>query len=170
MTKKSLYSFLYLFVLFLVYAACLKVFTGHPYFIPQLVLLSVIVFATREEFVTTLWYSFAAGFLLELFSGLFFGANLIPVVAVAMAAFFITRNLTAQQVSMPSAVSLVILGTALFPLLAFLYLLAAAGLNLTESASFADLFSWTLVWTAVMNMIFFYPVQYAQPISSEKYN
>ncbi|MBI4050201.1 MAG: rod shape-determining protein MreD [Candidatus Doudnabacteria bacterium] len=170
MNKQNLYQLLYLFFLFLIYVAGLKVFTGHPYLVPQLVFLSVIIFAVRETFIATLWYAFAAGFLLEFFSGFFFGANLLAMVIIALAAFLITRNVTSRRVVLPAAATLAALGTAIFPLVAYLYLLLMAGLNLTESVAFADLFSVNIIWAALLNVLFFYPVKYAQPVSTEKYN
>lgn len=170
MAKKNFYYFLCLLALFLIAAAAFKVFSARPYLVPQLVLLFVVSLAMREDFVRTLWFSFLAGFLLELFSVSFFGANIIGLIGAALAALIITRNLTSGRTNLLTVSFLVVLGTALFPLLAYLYLRGGAWLNLAGPVSFGDLVSARLAVTALSNVIFFYPVNYARSLLSKKYD
>lgn len=171
MNKQKFNYLILLFLLFLIEVACRKVFSGHLYLIPQFTLLFVMIFATREPFVETLWFAFLAGFFLEWFSGLFFSADIVGLALTGVAAYLLTRKLTSQQTNLFTAIFLVILGTLFFPLFVYLYLIFASSLGLTAAPAFTDLLSTRLIWTALSNSLFFYPIRfifYARPFSAEK--
>ena len=158
--KKALYYFLFIFILFLLQVSGVKVFSHAVYAIPQLMLLFVIIFALSNSFTSTLWVSFGAGFLLEWFSGAYFGSQIFAMVASALLAYFLTRNITARDISIPTAVFLVLLTTLLYGFWIYIYNLTADGLNLAQSIPFRSVFSWNLLWTCIVNLIFFWPISF----------
>lgn len=160
MTKKYIYQLLYLFVLFLLQTAALKVFAQEFFLIPHLVLLFVIIFALNHSFPQALWIGFLGGFLLELFSGQFFGAQIFSLLLIAAAVYFVTRNLTTQEISAPAIIFLVVLGTALFGFWIFSYTALASFLGIVKPAALGDLYSIKIFWSLIVNLLFFYPVRF----------
>lgn len=157
--KKLILYFIYPLLLFLLSTSAIKVFSGAYYLVPQLVLLFVIIFATTHSFAETLWMSFALGFLQELFSGVFFGAYIIAFVMTGLLVYFITRNLTAQEVSAETVIFLVVLTTFLFDFWIFGYNNLASLLGISLPLSLRHIYSAKIVWTIVVNFLFFYPLE-----------
>lgn len=160
MTKKHFYYFLYLFILFLLQAAAIKVWSGSAYIIPQLILLFVVIFALNHSLPETLWFSFGAGGLLELYSGQFFGSQIVSLVVTGLMVYFITRHLTTQELAVPMVISLVVLATGLFGLWIFLYQGLVGFLGIAPVAALKMFYSFQLIWTAILNLLFVYPVQF----------
>lgn len=157
--KKYFVYALYLLVLFLLQTAALQVWSVAVPFVPQLVLLLAIVFALAYSLPETLWFSFFAGFLLELFSAQFFGAQILAIVLTALTVYFITRRLTTQEISFLGASLLVVLSTLLLGLWIFLYDGLISFLGVTEPLSWRSLLSSKIFWTILANLLFFYPVR-----------
>lgn len=155
--RKYFYYFLFLFVLFWCEIAFSKVFPG-SYFVPQFVLLFVVVFAVGRDFQETLVMSMLGGFLGELFSGLYFGTVISSMLAASLIAYFVSRNITAQAISLSNAAVLVVSITAILPLWAFLYNLIIFGLGLADTPVFQGFYSWGLLWRVLANFLVFFPV------------
>lgn len=160
MTKKYLYYFLYPIVLFLLQTAALKVFPESAHLVPQLLLLFVVIFALSESLTQVVWMSFAVGFSQELFSGLFFGSFIAASVITGAMIYFITRNLTAQEVPPTSAGFLIALGSVVFPGLVFLFNYLGVTLNLARVFAFTDFYSARIFWTILLNIGFFFPLNF----------
>lgn len=152
--KKIIYYFLFIFILFLLQVSGVKVFSEARFLIPQLLLLFVIIFALSHSFTQTLWVSFGAGFLLEWFSGAYFGSQIFALTASGLVAYFLTRNVTTREISIPTALFLVLLTTVFFGFWIFAFNLAADGLHL------ASIFQWNVFLTCLVNLIFFWPVNF----------
>lgn len=159
MSKKYFYYFLSLLALFVLQIAALKVWTANGNWVPQLILLFVIFFALTHSLPETVWFGFLAGFLEELFSGHFFGAHIVAIILIGLLLYFVTRNLTTQEVAAPTAATLVILATLFFPLWVFSYHSLAAFLGIAEPLSPNTLYSAKVVATIVINLLFFYPIR-----------
>ena len=155
MTKKyGIYAAL-LIVLFLLHTAAVKVFQGAS-FVPDLLLLFIVLFATTRSLPESLWFAFGGGFLWELFSAEFFGAQIFALLVCSIAAYLVTRNLTAQQLGVPTAVFLVI-GTTILRLLAvFVYQLVAASLDLASVIPAGVFLNAGLVSLLIANLLAFY--------------
>lgn len=157
MKRHYFYNLLWLVILFIVQAAALKVFAGKYHFVPQLTLVFVVLFAIRHSYLETLWFSFAAGFLNEIFSGRAFGGDILAMVGAGLLIYFFTRKLTAREIVLPTVFFLVILATAVFHVLAAGYSmllgLAAIGVGVKLSSLYVGFFS-----TLFMNLLFFYPI------------
>ena len=158
--KKYLYHILFLLVLFLIQNSLATVFSPEARLVPEFLLLAVTVFSLTHSLQESLWYGFAAGFLMEIFSGLFFGADTFGLVLVALAVYLVTRNLTAQDISAVAAVFLVIAATGFFAVATFLFQRLFVFFGLTAAVNPGQFFPLTLVWTAVVNATFFYPVKF----------
>lgn len=158
MTKRYLYHILFLLALFVLQAAAIKVWAFSIYAVPEIVMIFVIIFALSHSFPETLWFAFGAGFLLEFFSAEFFGAQIWAMVLTGALVYAATRYLTAQEISIPTAIALVAGGTVLFGLWIFLYSALGAVLGIVPVASLSQLYSWRIVWTILINILFFYPV------------
>lgn len=150
MAKKYLVSFIYLLVLFLVQVAATEVFSENLHLIPQLILLFVVVFALSHTLVETLWVSFLAGFLLEFFSGVIFGAQIFTLVGVGLGVYFLTSRLTVRDITVPTALLLVGLTSLVFSFGVFVFHFATA---------MANFYTAKLIWTVILNLLFFYPVR-----------
>ncbi len=158
MTKKPLLYAVFLLFLFLLYSAGVKVFAETPNLVPQFILLFVISFALKSSLPETLWFSFLAGFLQELFSGEFFGAQIVAFVLAGLLVYFLTRNLTAQELALPTAILLIMIVTLTFGLWVFLYSSLIALLRLAPPVPLGDFYSSKILWTAVLNIVLFFPL------------
>ena len=156
--KKNIIYFFFLFLLFLVQVAALKVFSQSVYLVPQFLLLFVIALSLNNSLPESVWFAFIAGFFAELFSGLFFGTHILGLVAVSLAVYTVTRNLTSQQATISTTVFLVILGTLLMPFIAYLFNLLAAFLYSSPVISIRNFYYWTIFWTLISNIVFAYPI------------
>ena len=126
--------------------------------IPQLTILFVLVFAVTHSTQETVWMSFAVGVLAEFSSGVFFGGQIFIHLFTAILAYFVTRKLTDREINWPTVIMLVAGSTLLLPLWIFLYEHLFALFGMTRAASFSQLYSWHLIWTIIINFIFFYPL------------
>lgn len=158
--KKAVYYFLCVFILFLLQVSGVKVFSETRYLVPQLLLLFVIIFAVANSFTQTLWVSFGAGFFLEWFSGAFFGSQIFALTAAGLVAYFLTRKVTAREVSLLTVLFLVVLETLVFGFWVYLFNVAAAGLNLAPGLAFRSVFQWNVLLTCFVNLLFFWPVNF----------
>lgn len=159
MSKKYLYYISFLLLLFLIQTAAVEVFSKSRYLVPQLLLLYLIVFASAHTLVETVWMGMLAGFLAEFFSGLFFGSVLLGLAVTAAAVYFVTRNLTAQEISGWPAVLLVILASLFFNFSLYLVHNAAGLLHIAASLPLRYFLSGATTLTVISNLIFFYPVR-----------
>lgn len=155
--KRYIYLFLFLLVLFWIEAAFQKVFAG-SFFVPQFVILFITVFVISRDLKETLYWSFAAGFLGELFSGLYFGSFIFMCIAAAVIAYFVTRNVTAQDISFSTVAVTVSLQVILLPFFVWVFNILAGGLGLTSHPPFSEFFTWKLGIRLFMNLIFFFPI------------
>ena len=155
--RKRLTIFFFLFALFWLEIGFKKVFPG-SFLIPQFVLLFVVIFAVGSDFKETLIMSMIGGFLGELYSGLYFGTVISSMCVAALIAYFMSRNVTAQALSLSSGVLLFALLSAFLPLWAFLYNLAASGLGLVSFPEFRSYYSWILLPQVLVNLAVFFPV------------
>jgi len=155
--KRYFYFFLFALALFLLESAFQRVFSG-SYFIPQLLILFITVFAISRDFRETIWMSFIAGFLGELYSGLYFGAFISQMLLACFLAYFLTRNVTSQDISISTALILVAALTVSLPLWAFIFNLLVSGLGLGNHPPFGEFYSWNLLWRGLVNLLFFFPI------------
>jgi len=155
--KRFLYLFFFLLILFWLEAAFRKVFAT-SYFVPQFVILFITVFAVSRDMKETLYWCFIAGFLGELFSGLYFGTFIFMCIIAAAITHFVTRKAAYQDISFSTVMVIVALQVLLLPFFAWLFNLAVGGLGLTVHPPLAEFFSWKLVWRMVMNMFLFFPI------------
>ena len=158
--KKYILYFLYFFLLFLLQVSSTKVFSDYLFIIPQFVLLFVIIFALSNSFIETLWFSFIAGFLSELFSGLFFGSQISAFLVIGLGVYLATRNLAPREITVPTVIVLVVTGTLLYELWLFVFGYLASVSGLSSALSFKYFFSTKLVWTVLLNLLFFYPLNF----------
>lgn len=156
MAKKHLYQVLFLIFLWLLEIALSRVFAEEKFIIPQLVLLYVIVLALTRSQVESIWYAFAAGFLQEVFSGLFFGAHVFSLIIIAVLVYFVTRHWTVQDISFVASVLTVFTSTILLIILTFFYHQFFVFLNFAEKAALGSFFGLGIVLTIFLNLIFFY--------------
>lgn len=157
--KRYLSHIIYLIILFVLFEAAANSFSASIAAIPNLLLIFILITALNFNFKETLWFSFAAGMLLELYSGLYFGALLLPVLVIALAAYVITRSLTTQDPGAFTVVLIVGIATLIFPLLSYLYQSLAAGFGNAEFFPLADYYSWGLLWAALGGVILYYPIR-----------
>lgn len=157
MKKIYIYNVVFLIIFFLIFSAGLKVFSGRPYLVPELVLFAVIIFALRRSFTEVLWFSFFAGFLLEIFSGHFFGSRIFATALSGLVIYFITRKLTDREFSMPAMIFLVVIATLLSHSLTYFYHVFFAVFGLTQGIPFSALLNTRIIGTLAMNLAFFYP-------------
>ena len=144
-----------LFLFFLVHSSAVKVFQGSS-FVPELLLLAVIIFAAMNSLPETLWFSFGAGFLLEIFSAEFFGAHIFALLICGITAYLATRNLTAQELAVPTAVFLVIGATLLRPALVWVYQAGVSSLDLATAIPVGVFLNGELFYTVLVNLAIFY--------------
>lgn len=161
MNKRIIYFTIFLLVSFAIQSAAVQVFGDRTNFIPQFLLLLVVIYAVDREFPESLWLAFAAGFCGELFSGFYFGAQIFSAVVIAITTYAITRKITLCEVKLPMAAFLVILLTVLSRLLPFIYQLLAARLSLARSIPFGDLFSPGLLILFVINLLVFFGLNFS---------
>lgn len=158
--KRYLRYLIFLLVLFLIEASATRVFGETLYLVPGLLLCFVIIFALTHSFSETLWMSFATGFLHEIFSGNFFGAQIVALVLIGSMVYLVTRKLTPQEITLPVSAFAVGVGTMLLVILVFAYLELSSVFHLTSAVSLRSVFSWRIIWTVVVNLIFFYPIRF----------
>ncbi len=159
MSKIRIYEICFLIVLFLLEISAIKVFSTVPYLIPRLTLLLVMVFALANSFTATIWFSFASGFLMEIFSGAFFGAFIFAYALVGAMVYLLTRKFTAQDLGFYTAVFLVVLQTLFFGIWVYLFSRLAGFMNNGEYVAFRELFDLKLIWVLLVNILFFYPIR-----------
>ena len=157
MKKIYTYNVIFLIIFFLIFSAGLKVFSGRPYLLPELALIAVIFFALRRSFTEVLWFSFFAGFLLEIFSGHFFGSRIFAAVLSGILVYFVTRKLTDREFSLPVMIFLVIMATLLSHSLTYFYHAFFAVFGITQGIPFGVLLNKRIIGTVTMNLAFFYP-------------
>ena len=157
MKRKFFYHFLFLLVLFWLEASFQRVFPA-SFLVPQFVLVFAVVYAVNRPLKELLVMSMIAGFLGELFSGLYFGSVISALLAASLAVYFVSRSVTVQALSLSSAAFLLITVTAVFPLWIFLYNLGVSGLGLADTEPFREFYSWQLLWRAAANVIVFFPL------------
>ena len=156
--KKYLLILAYALLLFLFQTAAAKVWPESPYLIPHLSLLLVIAVALTSSLTQSLGLAFFLGFLQELFSGQFFGAQIVALTLTAVMIYFLTRNFTAQDLALPTAVFLVILSSLLEGFWIFLYdqIVSIAGMG--SSVPLSVFYSSKIIWVVLVNLLFFQPV------------
>ena len=118
--KKYFYLFIYAFVLFWLESAFQQVFP-RSYFIPQLLILFITAAAISRDLKEVVWLSFLIGFLGELFSGLYFGTFISSTLLAAAITYFMTRNITSQDISFGTAIALISAQAILLPLWAWIF-------------------------------------------------
>lgn len=160
MNKKILAYLGYLVLLFWVEVALWQVFSASSAFLPHLVLLFVIIFALTHSFVETLWVSFFAGFLKELFSGSFFGGQICAMVLAGLVVYFVTRNLTAQEIRLPTMVFLVIFASLIYYVMIYLFNFGTAVLGLSRAMDFGGYFHPKFLWAFLLNIFLFLPLRW----------
>lgn len=158
MNKRTAIYFLLLIFMFLLQIAALQVFSSAPRAVPQLLLLSVIVLSLTHSLSEAVWYAFFAGWLGEVFSGLFFGTYIFGFVVVGIAVYLITRHLTSQEATILTTVILVISGTLLLPFLAYWFNWFASSLYSILPFPIRNFYPPAIIWTAISNLIFSYPI------------
>lgn len=158
MKIKRWYLLAFILLLFLLDTASIKVFGSGDLFIPQFLLLLVIVFAINYSFTETLWFSFGIGFFAETVSGFFFGAEIVALVLTGLIVYSVTRKLTSQEISFLMAIVLVVVSTFVLKFCLYGYSATAAFFNLANYISLKEMFSLNLFWTALANFLVFYPV------------
>ena len=159
MNKSSLFFGGLFFLLFLLHSASVKVFASAS-FVPQFLLLFVIVFAATHSLPETLWFSFGAGFLWETFSAEFFGAQIFALIFCGLGAYLVTRNITAQELAAPTAAFLVVGATVLRPLLVAGYHAVASSLDLTSPIPFGTFLNPGVIYAALANLLVFYLLRF----------
>lgn len=158
--KNYLYQAILILVLFLLQVAAIGVFPGASVWFPQLVLLYVIAYALNHAFVQTLWLSFGAGLLSELFSTVSFGSSTAAFFITGILIYVVTRRLTSRDVSLKTLIFLIVPATLLFPIWVYAYSGVLALFQISEGIGFADFYTITILWTAFSNLIFFFPVNF----------
>lgn len=157
--KRHIYQFILLLLFFLIQTAAARVWSDDSYFIPQLVLLFTIIFSLTRPLRESLWYAFAAGFFLELFSGLYFGAHIFSLVLSALVVYVVTRNFTVRDLGVGTAVLLAACGAVFLPLALYGYQGLMAFFGFASGPAARDFFSFALFFTAVLNVLLIYPLR-----------
>lgn len=158
MIKRYFYYFLFLFAWFLLETAALGAFARWSYVVPQLTLLVILVFAARHSLAESVWLSFAAGFMGELFSGSFFGSRLAAFILIAVLLHSVTRSLISRDMAASSSAILTTASTLFFPLGIFLSTLVFFVAGLADAPALGDFYSAKIILTIFANLVFFYPV------------
>ena len=158
MNNKKITYFLSLIFLFLLQTASLNVFSNVPYVVPQLLLLFVIILSLTHSLPEAVWFAFTAGFLAEVFSGLFFGTYIFGFVVIGVAVYVTTRHLISQEIMILPTAILVISGTLLLPLLAYFFNWFASALYSTVAVPIRNFYPPAIIWTVFSNLIFCYPI------------
>lgn len=164
MKNKLIYYYIFLGFLFLVQASFVKTFFMYPHFIPHLVMLLVVLFALGHELVPTLWFSFIAGILAELTTTIFFGSQILSLSLIGVIVYFLSRNFTAREVVWPTVVLLIAGSTLLLSLASLGYNWLASAIELPGTAGVSGRVFPGLAWAIVMNVIFFYPLNFSLKI------
>lgn len=158
--KFFLYPLIFLTILFLISTAALRVFTPQAVFLPHLTLVLVVIFALNRSLPETIWFSFIAGFLSELFSGLAFGSQIFAFTMCGIAVYLLTRKITARHVS-PPVVLLVVCGSTVAY---YLFLSAASSFFVAfdhrSVLPLGEAMNWSLLWRVVANIVLFYPLNF----------
>lgn len=160
MTKRHFYYLGYTFFLFLIESAARKVFAQDFFFVPQFLLLIIIVVAIKLSFQESVWVGFFAGFLLEIFSGQAFGGYIFALLLTSALFFLITRKITTQDISPVGSALLVLAGTFFFISSLYLYNGFFSLLGLGGQTALRSVFSSKIFWTAAINLMAFYPVKF----------
>lgn len=160
MKSQYFYLLIFLIIVFLTNAAGVQVFSSKVFLFPELLLLATLIFALNFSFGETLWFAFGVGFFAELFSGSFFGGEIVAFVCTGLLVYFITRNLTSQHTSFLTAVFVVALASVSFALGLYAYNSLIAIFNLTQYIPFGNFISTRIFWTILVNLIVFYPMTF----------
>lgn len=164
--KLNLYRAAGLLCLFFLQSSLILAWGDRARLMPQWLLLFIIIFALENRLSEIIWFGFLAGFLMELFSGWFFGSYIFTLVICGVVVYLVTRKLTPQKISAPLLIFLIAIATLIFPAAVYLYNLFFAGLGLGGAAwpAAGDFFTLSLFWTALSNLIMFYPLQFGAKI------
>lgn len=168
MTNYNFYYLAYIFFLFLVETAVRNVLGQNFFFVPMLVLLTCLAAALKFEVPRIVWLSFFAGFLLEIFSGRFFGNYIFAMELAALLTVLMTKKIAARDVSAANQAFLVVLGTLFFIFGIFAYDGLFALLGSGAPTAWKSLFSSKLLWTMAVNLFAFYPVKFFFDILSKQ--
>lgn len=168
MTQNHFYYLSYIFFLFLVETAARKVLEQNSFFVPMLVLLVCLAAALKFSVQRTIWFCFFAGFLLEIFSGRFFGSYIFALEFTALSILLITRKVITRDAAGLNIVFLAILGTLFFVLGIFIYESLFALLGFGTGPSWKSFFRSKLLWTIAVNLIAFFPVKFFFNILSKR--
>lgn len=162
--KKQIYRIIFLFILFLIQTALLKVFPTSiaRLLVPELVLVFIIVHAVyfSSSFPETLWLAMLAGFFIELVSGLFFGTYMAALSLTGIASYLLTRKIASQEAKIPTVILLVSVATVFYAMLGFLYNQSASSLSLAAGPGFRNFLSAGIFLTILSNLIVFYPIMW----------
>lgn len=168
MTRYHFYYLAYIFSLFLVESAARKVVEQNFFFVPMLVLLACLVVVLKFSVARIVWLVFFAGFLLEIFSGQFFGSYLFALGLMASVMLFLTRRVAIREASVLNSFFLVILATLLFFFGIFLYSGLFSLLGFGNGRVWKNFLSSELLWTIAVNLAMFYPVKFFFTILSRQ--
>lgn len=128
------------------------------FFVPQFVLVFAVIYAASAELNDVLRIGMIAGFLGELFSGQYFGAGLFAFLVSCLIAYFVSRSVVAQALSMSGSIMILLVIGAIFPLLVYTFGFIASGVNGAVTPSLRDYYSWQLIWRIVANLLIFLPL------------
>lgn len=160
MKKLYFYFFFYVLLLFLIESAGVKVFRSQGQLFPQLLLLLILVAAIRRPFAESLWLGFLAGLLSEIFCGLAFGTHIFSFLVEVLLVYAVTRKITTQEISPPSAALLVVLVSAAFLLSSYAYSELLSLLGQGARLPLKAYFSSAIFWTMFLNLLCFYPIKW----------
>lgn len=156
--KSNLYRWVGLLLLFLLQSSLMVAFSDKAQFLPNFLLLFVVIFTLAHSLPESVWQAFAAGALLELFSGWFFGAYIFALLACTLLIYLTTRKLTAQENSPGLGLLLVFGATLVMALALYFYNGLFSAIGLGPPVSLPQFASWRLVWAIVINLAAFYPL------------
>jgi len=155
--KRLFYFFLLIFAFFWLETGLRRVFPGNN-FIPQLVLILLVVFSIRVNFQELLATILFGGLLGELFSGLYFGAAIWSMLICVPLARFAWSNPTLRSFSLSHIWFIGLIATAAYPLAAYLYSLVISGLGFMSRPMFFNFYSLEILWQIIANLCLIYAV------------
>ena len=158
LAKSNLYRWAGLLLLFFLQSALQVAFADKAQFLPNFLLLFIVIFTLAHSLPMSIWQAFAAGFLLEIFSGWFFGAYIFAMLSCALLVYLVTRKLTAREISPATGLLLVFVVTVAMAAVLYLYSELFAALGAGPAVSPHQFISWRLLWAVVINLAAFYPL------------
>ena len=168
MTQNYFPHLAFLFFLFLIETAGRKVLEQNSFFVPMLLLLACLAAAQKFSIPKTLWTTFFAGFLLEIFSGQFFGSYIFGLEFAVLPIWLLTRRITRRDDSALGGAIFAAVGTVFFVFGIYAYCGLFGLLGFGEGGDFKSFFSSKLLWTIAVNVIAFYPVKFFLGILSKQ--